>query len=64
MVKLTESTYEKIRLLLQREGARYDAQPDANSCDVCLRISARLLSRRVLLWFLCPYHAREVGVLW
>ena len=64
MVKLDESTYEKIRLLLQRNGGSVNIEPAPKSCDVCLRITRRLITREVLHWFLCPHHAREVGVLW
>ena len=64
MVKLEESTYEKIRHLLQRDGGRVNIEPAPESCDVCLRIASRLIVREVLYWFLCPHHAREIGVLW
>ncbi len=64
MVKLTESNYKKIRLLLSRDGGRCEIKPAPESCDVCLRIAWRLIVREVLCWFLCPHHAREVGVLW
>ncbi len=64
MVKLDESTYEKIWLLLQRNGGRVNIEPAPESCDVCLEIARRLIAREVLYWFLCPHHARELGFLW
>jgi hypothetical protein len=61
MIKLDALTCAKIAR--QLEGHKFFKREESG-CDVCQRLVSFVLEQRLHLWFLCEYHAREIGMLW
>lgn len=61
MIRLAKSTYALIAHRIREYGKWRLA--DELTCDICARMAKVALKYRAH-WFLCEYHAREVGVLW
>lgn len=65
MIRLSKHTYVRVREAIVR-GRLCELPHDTKSCDVCRRAVLSLLHSpgENILWCLCEYHQREVGVLW
>lgn len=64
MVKLSPLTYEKVGNTINGVGyTLLDDEFAQEDCDICEHETIQGLSRG-WHWYLCKYHATEVGLLW
>ena len=63
MIRLAEATYSRVLEQARRLG--YTVLHEGEyGCYVCAEVTRNTLRANVHHWYVCQYHAKEIGVLW